>query len=74
MITFLAYGHNPDTGDEFFYAFDNPQEMLAFLDKIELYDDGTAMMWTSLALPAQKAEDAYADYIAWADLAKRIDG
>lgn len=59
MQIFMAHGHCHDSGDEQFHAFTDPDEAMAFVDKVEQY--GTHS-WTVLTLNTQDAKGALEDY------------
>lgn len=62
---FLAYGLNPDNGDEQFHAFDDPDEAMAF---VEMVDTAKTHDWTILTLNTQTAKQALEDYTMWHEM------
>ena len=62
---FLAYGYNPDNGDEQFHAFDEPDEAMLFVERVEEYETHN---WTIITLNTNTAKEAMEDYSMWTEM------
>lgn len=64
---FIAFGNCPDHGAQYFYAFDDPDEAMLFVEKAEAHDDDAVNDWTIITLTNKTAEGAYAEHRAWVE-------